>query len=149
MPRDAVILHHCEVPAAAAADAVRRWLAALPPARAERLRRLDDDGARLASLLGLALLGSASAVAGHGRPPWGALRFAEGSKPSWAGGPAFSVSHAGGRVGCAVAPPGSAVGLDLEWQQAVAASQLRLPATNTHLGDDHGGKSPGNPPNYQ
>lgn len=130
VPVETVILHHAEVPAAAAALPVERWLAALPAARAERLRRLGDDGARLASLLGLALLASAAAAAGYGPPPWAALQFDEGRKPLWPGGPAFSVSHAAGRVGCAVAARGSVIGFDLERQQAVAASDLRLVATS-------------------
>ena len=54
-------------------------------------------------------------------------------KPQLPAGPDFSVSHAGGLVGCAVALQGG-VGFDMEPHGAVTAGQLRLALGGRELG---------------
>ena len=76
-------------------------------------------------MLGLALLCSCAREAGLAAPPH-ALDFPEGGKPRWHGGDDFSVSHAAGYVACALAPPGAAIGLDIELRAAATLDSLRL-----------------------
>lgn len=101
-------------------------MARLPPARAARLARMRSPADRLATLLGLALLLDCATTAGLSPPSLAALEFPPGGKPRWPGGPDFSISHAGGHVACALAPPGVGVGLDIEPESAVAWSDLRV-----------------------
>lgn len=78
-----------------------------------RMRLAGDLVAQAQTLVGIEL---ARALLGRvaGRPvPATALRFPWRGRPHAPGLPAFSISHAGGWVGCAVATAG-AVGFDLE-----------------------------------
>ncbi len=85
-------------------------------------RRLGAGGGR-ESATGLALL------AHCGRtmvlPPLSAIRRPDRGKPRWPGGPDFSISHARGFAACAVAPPGIAIGIDLEPAGRVRAETIR------------------------
>lgn len=103
-----------------------RWLAALPPRRRARLERLRHAADLGASLAGLALLLAAARAAGMAPPDPARLEFPDRGKPRWAGGPDFSVSHGGGRVGCALIVPAGRVGLDLERSDAATWRDLRL-----------------------
>ena len=109
-----ILLHHSAVPAEPDEQLLARWLAVLPPDKAGRVARLRDAAARAASLLGIALLHDCAKDAGLWPAPSGMLRFPAGGKPAWPGGPDFSISHAAGRVACALAPRGLEVGLDIE-----------------------------------
>jgi 4'-phosphopantetheinyl transferase len=120
-----ILLHHATLPRSLAAEVEARWLAALPAARRQRLGRFRQAEDRLATLAGLALLQDCARAAGHAPPSPGALAWLAGGKPVWPDGPDFSISHAAGRVGCALAPPGLRVGLDLEGCGAVQATALR------------------------
>lgn len=84
-------------------------------------RRSPAD--RNASLLGLALAEKACESLGRAFDP-AALCLAPRGRPELPGGPAFSISHAGGWVACAAARTGF-VGLDLEPAGAVAPRVLR------------------------
>ena len=121
-----MLLHHAQAPAAPDCALEARWLARLPAQRAARLARLRDPADRVATLLGLALLLDCAAAAGL--PEAGAtdLHMPVRGKPRWRRGPDFSISHAGGRVACALAPAGVVVGLDLEPVDAVGWHDLRL-----------------------
>jgi len=125
-----ILLHHAALPRSLDAAVEARWRAALPAARRERLGRLRQAEDRLATLAGLALLLDCARAAGRVPPALGALAWMASGKPVWTDGPDFSISHAAGRVGCALAPPGMRVGLDLEGCGAARAAQLRrvLPA---------------------
>lgn len=103
-----------------------RWLSALPRARCERLLRLRQPADRAASLAGLALLCACARAAGLSPPPLGSLCWPGAGKPFWPGGPDFSISHGGGRVGCALVVPRGRVGLDLEDWEAARPDDLRL-----------------------
>lgn len=88
-------------------------LETLPYAKRTDLGRRRDE-VRRASLAGIALaLLGASELTGAPVAPQ-RLRFPSRGRPLLDGGPAFSVSHAAGRVACLVAGQG-APGLDLEW----------------------------------
>jgi phosphopantetheinyl transferase len=131
-----ILLHHARLPPALSPALEGGWLAALPPCRAVRLGRLREASGRIATLLGIALLIDCARAAGMAPPEPGALRFPARGKPRWPSGPDFSISHAGGRVACALAPPGVRVGLDIEPRHSVARGDLRLVATAAEL-DDH------------
>ena len=109
-----ILLHHSAVPAERDERLLGPWLALLPPDKAGHVARIKDAAARAASVMGIALLHDCARAAGLALPPPGTLRFPEGGKPAWPGGPDFSISHAAGRVACALAPPGIEVGLDIE-----------------------------------
>ena len=119
-----ILLHHSAVPAELDGRLLEPWLALLPPDKAGRVARVKDTATRAASLLGIALLYDCVRAAGLSPAPAGTLRFPEGGKPAWPGGPDFSISHASGRVACALATPGIAVGLDIE--PAGAAERVGL-----------------------
>lgn len=118
------IVHHAVVDLAARGATLARWLAVLPPRRQMELAACDA-AARIASLLGMALLASCARAAGVPLA-WSGLRFPEGGKPSWDNGGDFSIAHAGDRVACALAPQGVEVGLDLEACAGVTLESLRL-----------------------
>lgn len=107
-----VLVLHAALPCEEGAGLAASLLAQLPYGRRLELER-RDAAARLASLAGTALvLAGASRL--RGRPMDVAqLRFPQGHKPSFAGGPWFSVSHSGRRVAVAFSER-SEVGLDLE-----------------------------------
>jgi 4'-phosphopantetheinyl transferase EntD len=120
-----ILLHHATAPPALRPVTESRWLAALPAARRERLLRLRDPRDRAASLAGLALLLACARAAGWPAPPLPAFEWPERGKPRWPGGPEFSISHGGGRVGCAIALPEGRVGLDIEAVDAADPAMLR------------------------
>ena len=98
-------------------DDLDRALAMLSDDERERHRRFrfPEDARDYAAAHAL-LRASLSALAG--RPSsWRFVRDARG-KPALAGGcgplPSFSLTHTSGMVACAVAPPGVAVGVDVE-----------------------------------
>jgi phosphopantetheinyl transferase len=126
MSDPAILLHHAALPARLDPALQSRWLAALPAGQAERLGRRRSDPDRIASLLGIALLIDCARAAGLEPPSLSALEFPVHGKPAWHAGPDFSISHATGRVGCALAPAGVRVGLDLEARGAATGEQLRL-----------------------
>jgi hypothetical protein len=106
----------------APAEALAGLLASLPYGKRLELESRDAE-ARRASLAGIAL-----ALAGLSRLRPAAVRavdleFPQGGKPRVAGGPVFSLSHAGDRV--AVALAGLAVGFDLE-RLADPSDRMRL-----------------------
>lgn len=126
----AILLHHSAVPAAVDTRLLERWIAALPPDKATRVAGIEDRSARVASLIGVALLHDCAEAAGLEKARPGSLQFPAGGKPSWAGGPDFSISHAAGHVACAMAPPGVRVGLDIEPAGAADGAALRLVASD-------------------
>ena len=121
---ECVSLHYTEVPAQPWADLAEAWLPLLPPSRRAALLRLREPADRNASLLGVALLGAALGARAVALEP-GALEYPAGGKPRLVAGPDFSIAHAAGYVGCALATTGR-VGFDLEPRGAVAPAALRL-----------------------
>lgn len=119
-----VILHYAAVPAQPWERLWAIWSARLAPTKAAAIARLRQAADRNASLLGLALLESALASVGLGFDP-AQIAYPAPGKPQLPSGPDFSVSHAGGLVGCAVALQGG-IGFDMEPRAAVTAGQLRL-----------------------
>jgi 4'-phosphopantetheinyl transferase len=128
-----ILLHHAIVPTGAEADFEAAWAGFASGPVATRLARLRDPDARRATLLGLALLCDCASAAGIRAPAAGDLLFPPGGKPRWPGGPGFSIAHAAGRAACALAPPGSEVGLDLEAEHDVSPQDLRLVADAREL----------------
>lgn len=122
----AILLHHSLLPGSLDPVVEARWLAALPPERAAAVARRNADSDRASALAGMALLGSCARGAGLGPPPLSRLVFPPGGKPAWPDGPVFSISNAAGRAGCALAPPGVDVGLDLERRGTATTENLRL-----------------------
>lgn len=121
---ECVSLHYTEVPAQpwpALADA---WLPRLPAAKRAAILRLREPLDVNASLLGIALLGAALAARAVAFEPQ-ALEFAPRAKPRLPAGPDFSIAHAAGYVGCALATSGR-VGFDVEAAGAVGPQALRL-----------------------
>lgn len=118
-----VSLHYAAVPAQPWAALERAWLPRLPGSKRAAILRLRDAADRNASLLGLALLDAALAARGC-VADLSAVEFPPRAKPHLPGSPDFSIAHAGGLVGCALAAAGR-VGFDLEARGAVQAGQLR------------------------
>lgn len=129
----AILLHHAPLPAAPDAQRLECWIRALAPDKAARVLRLRRPELRLATVLGVALLQDCARAAGLPPPRAADLRFPEHGKPAWPSGPDFSISHAGGWVACALAPPGEQVGLDIEPAGAAEAAVLRLVAGEGEL----------------
>lgn len=126
---DEILLHHGWLPGAhrpLSVTAAEAWLAV-------RKRPAGDPPGQAATLLGLALLCDCAVAMGLAPPTPANLCFPTGGKPQWRGGPDFSISHAGGRVACALAPPGTVVGLDLEPRAAVSVADLRRVAGRGEL----------------
>lgn len=121
---ESVSLHYTEVPAQPWPALAAAWLPRLPEAKRTSILRLREPADRNASLLGVALLGAALAARALPFEP-AALEFTARHKPRLAGGPDFSIAHAAGYVGCALATSGR-VGFDLEPAGAVAPEALRL-----------------------
>ena len=127
-----VSLHYAAVPAQPWPALWDAWQARLPAEKRATIERLRTPADRSASLLGLALL--EAALDETLRPRW-PPRFEAGVKPALAGGPDFSIAHAAGIVGCAVAGAGR-VGFDVERDGAASERQLRLalaPATRAQI----------------
>lgn len=119
-----ILLHWAPVPAALPAQVTAAWLARLPAQRSVALARELDAGRGLESLAGLALLAACAQYLPL--PPLSLLYESPGGKPRWPDGPDFSIAHAGGHAVCAIAPPGVAIGVDLESADAVNPESLRL-----------------------
>lgn len=128
-----ILLHHSALPATVDAARLAAWIGTLPPGRAARLERVRDPRARLATVLGIALLLDCARAAGLVPPSPGALVFPERGKPGWPAGRDFSITHAHGLVACALAPSGMEVGLDAEPEGAAAKAVLRLAADEAEL----------------
>ncbi len=119
-----ILLHWAQVPATLPAHVTAAWLEILPAKRGAALARDLDTGRGLESLTGLALLASCAQYLAL--PPHSLLVESPGGKLRWPGGPDFSIAHAAGRAICAVAPPGVAIGVDLESVDAANPESLRL-----------------------
>jgi 4'-phosphopantetheinyl transferase len=117
-----ISLHYTAVPAQPWPALSEWWLPRLPPAKRSAIERLRQPADRNASLLGIALL--ARALEARARPlAPEALEFPPRGKPRLPAGPDFSIAHAGGYVGCALAAVGR-VGFDIEPDGAVPAGLL-------------------------
>lgn len=114
---DVMVLHAART---AAVDAARaEWLLdRLPYARRLELER-RDAAARAASLLALELLLEAATRLRGAGPDMSRLRFPAGHKPSFSGGPWFSVSHSRSRVAIAVSDRCD-LGIDVEDRNGLA-----------------------------
>ncbi len=118
-----VLVLHATLPAGPCPAALSLLLARLPYAK-----RLEIEGrgpeARCASLAGiaLALRGVTSMLSAPVDPCQ--LSFPSGGKPCLPGGPSFSVSHSGSRVGVALCAD-CEIGFDLE-QTDASAGRSRL-----------------------
>ncbi len=121
---ECVSLHYTEVPAQPWDALGEALLPQLPGAKRAAILRLQQPADRNASLLGIALLAAALA-ARTAAFELRALEYPARGKPRLPGGPDFSIAHAAGYVGCAVATSGR-VGFDLEASGAVGAGALRL-----------------------
>ena len=119
-----ILLHCVTVPARLPARFVARWLGKLSAGRAASLACELEAGRGLDSLTGLALL--AHAARQLSLPPLSLLTDEPGAKPRWPTGPDFSIAHGAGLAACAVAPPGIAIGVDLERIGDVELGSLRL-----------------------
>jgi phosphopantetheinyl transferase len=119
-----ILLHWADVPATLPAHVTATWLARLPALRSAALARELDAGRGLESLTGLALLAACAQYLPL--PPISLLCESPGGKPRWPDGPDFSIAHATGRAVCAIAPPGVAIGVDLESAHGVNPDSLRL-----------------------
>ena len=122
--KEHVSLHYTAVPGQPWPALEQAWLPRLPVAKRASIVRLREARDRNATLLGIALLGSALQAAGVPFDP-GAITFRPRAKPALAGAPDFSIAHAASLVGCALAS-GGRVGFDLEALDAVAPARLRL-----------------------
>lgn len=130
-----ILLHHSALPGAWPAPRDEAGAGFVSGPVAARLARVRDPGARRCTLLGLLLLRDCARAAGLGGPAATELAFPAGGKPRWCGGPDFSISHAGGRVACALAPPGVRVGLDMEQSADVTWQGLRLVMREAEFAD--------------
>lgn len=119
-----IIVLHAPSPGHASADWEQSLLDRLPYARRLELEARDPD-ARRASLGGTALMFKAARRLGYGQVATGDLRYPQGSKPSVAGGPYFSISHTAQRVACAASRECD-LGLDHEeYSSSEAPARLR------------------------
>lgn len=119
-----ILLHWAGVPATLPAQVIAAWLDSLPAKRSTALARELDGGRGLESLTGFALLAACTPYLLL--PPLPLLDESPGGKPRWPDGPDFSIAHAAGRAICAIAPPGVAIGVDLESTDAADPVSLRL-----------------------
>jgi phosphopantetheinyl transferase len=116
-------LHYAAVPAQPCDALEAFWLPRLPPRKQRALEGLRHSADRTASVLGIALLERACAYAGVAFDP-SALQFPARAKPFGVVGHDFSISHAGGFVGCVLGGAGS-VGFDWEAKEAAEWSDVR------------------------
>lgn len=126
--RPLVRVRCAEVPAVLPDDVLARWLRALPRSRRSRLTRRLARGAGLDSLTAVALLASLRQACGL--PPLSRLRWTRLGKPYFPGGPSISLTHSRGFAACAVAPPGVALGIDLEPAARVRTAVVRFVASD-------------------
>lgn len=117
-------LHYAAAPAQPLEASLAAWMPRLPDVKRAALERLREPADRIASVLGVALLGAALRARGHAFDP-GDVEYPARGKPRLRGAPEFSIAHAHGLVACALAAHGR-VGLDLEPRDAVRPDQLRL-----------------------
>lgn len=122
-----ILLHWAEVPETLPARVIAIWLARLPASRSVSLARELDAGRGLESVTGLALLAGCAQYLPL--PPLSLLYECPGGKSRWPDGPDFSIAHAAGHAVCAIAPPGVAIGVDLESADGVNPDSLRLVAS--------------------
>lgn len=130
-----ILLHHAVLPGALPGPGDGAGAGFVSGPVAARLALLRDPGARGSTLLGLLLLRHCARAAGLRAPAATELEFPSQRKPRWSGGPDFSISHAGGRVACALAPPGLRVGLDIEREEEVDWQDLRLVVSEAELAE--------------
>ena len=123
-PDEIVSLHYAAVPAQPWAALADLWLPRLTAVKRAAILRLREPADRNASLLGIALLGAALEGRAIAFEPE-ALEFPVRGKPRLAAGPDFSIAHASGYVGCALASVGR-VGFDVEARDAVGTEALRV-----------------------
>jgi hypothetical protein len=121
---ECVSLHYTEVPAQPWPALAQAWLPRLPEPKRTAILRLRQPLDVNASLLGCALLGAALAERAAPFEPR-TLEYRPRAKPRLAAGPDFSIAHAAGYAGCALATSGR-VGFDLEAAGTVAPQSLRL-----------------------
>ena len=115
-------LHYAAVPAQPCEALQALWRPRLPTNKQAAVVALRQASDRDASVLGIALLARACAHAGVACEV-ATLRFPERAKPHGLVGCDFSISHAGGFVGCVLSS--AAVGFDWEPEEAAAWSDLR------------------------
>ena len=118
-----IVLHCAAIPAKLPAKLIARWLERLPAERAASLSGALAAGRGLDSLTALALLAGCARL--RRLPPLSRLSTGSGGKPFWPAGPDFSITHAAGVAVCAIAPPGVAIGIDLEPDRGVELDALR------------------------
>jgi phosphopantetheinyl transferase len=100
------------VPAVLPSGTITRLIEALPEQRKSSFARRSANATGMESVTGLALLASLSST---GRiPPLRCLQWTSRGKPWLPDGPDFSITHSAGIAACAVAPPGLAIGIDIE-----------------------------------
>ena len=122
-----MLLHWAQVPDTLPKHLIAAWLGELPMQRGARCAREREIDRRLETLTGFALLARAAQYLPL--PPLSLLDASPGAKLRWPDGPDFSITHASGRAVCAVAPPGVAIGIDLESADSVQPESLRLVTT--------------------
>lgn len=105
---------------------VSSWLVRIPEPRRLALAARVERGTGLASLTVLALL--ASLPDRIPMPPLDRLRWTAAGKPGFPRGPAISLTHSRGFAACAVAAPGSSIGIDLEPVGRASAPAVALVA---------------------
>jgi len=130
-----ILLHHAVLPDALPEPDDDAWGRFVSGPVAARVALLRDPAARHSTLLGLLLLRDCARAAGLRVPAATELAFPAGRKPRWCSGPDFSISHAGGRVACALAPPGIRIGLDIERGTDVTWQDLRLVMREAEFAD--------------
>ena len=96
----------------------------LPPAYRGRLDRMRSIEARRRTLAGLWLLDHGLRARGFDDGALARLGFSVDGRPEIDGGPAFNISHSEALVACAIAPDGSAIGLDVEVRRPRSPTRL-------------------------
>ncbi|HZF14383.1 MAG TPA: 4'-phosphopantetheinyl transferase superfamily protein [Steroidobacteraceae bacterium] len=126
-----VIVYYRSLAGLSRSDLAARWLQSLPYAKRQAVERAPEPAA-IATLAGIDLLAQgAAALRGVGLDA-SVLKFPEGGKPAWPGGPAFSISHTAAWVACAVSAT-LTVGLDIENPARVRREILRRIASAREL----------------
>jgi 4'-phosphopantetheinyl transferase len=108
-----------------------RWLRVLPYAKRQAVERASEAAA-VATLAGIELMAHGAAALCGAELDASVLEFPDGGKPTWPGGPGFSISHTAALVACAVTTD-LAVGLDIEDPSRVRRELLRRIASDAEL----------------